>query len=265
MTFLHQSRNIRELRMGPGKSYKTGSIFETYPLPILGLVLDKDGLSVVQKRRIKTIRPDEIESYLKMTSDEILKHADIIEVNYANIVTPIVTEDWKPQSNSKTFKEFYWNVNKLGAATITPFKTVVLDNLSSLQDFNMQYMPEHLQGKDMLFDARKWAPAIGNKAIQVASVIWSLPCHGVVICHDETKENDVTGKTSTMPMLYGNKTKLMFPNQPSQFFYQINKFGKSKLFTVDFDQVVGLGARWPHGLPNEIENPNFQNIYERTT
>ena len=261
--FLHLSRYIRELRMGPGKSYKTGSIFETYPVPILGLVLDNDGLSVVQKRRIKSITPFELETYLKMSTEDILKIADIIEVNYATIVRPTPTLDWKPQSNSSTFKEFYFNLQKLSACVKLPFKTTVLDNLSSLQEYNMQYMPEHAEGKLMLFDPRKWAPAVGQKAIQCSSVIWSLPCHSVVIAHVETEKNEVTGKTLTQPSLYGTKTKLEFPQKPSQVFYQTCLFGKPKIYTTAFEQVDGLGARWPQPLPNEIEPPTFQSIYER--
>src|SRR5580658_9439546 len=108
--FLHLTKPIRELRMGPPKCWKTGGVLETYPLPLLCFQFDQDGSDVVTKRRVLKIKPDELKSLLSKTSDDILKLADIIEIPFYSLCRPQVTDDWTSQKNMETFKRIMWAI-----------------------------------------------------------------------------------------------------------------------------------------------------------
>src|SRR6266576_6273881 len=55
---------IREGRMGPPFSYKTGAVVETYPKPMLVLEFDPSGLDVV-KQPIERIEYTKLSEYCK--------------------------------------------------------------------------------------------------------------------------------------------------------------------------------------------------------
>lgn len=265
MPFLYQSRFIRELRMGSPKTYKTGSICETYPTPMLVLQFDSGGCDVVVKRPVTRFHPDKLKELLLKPSSEL---PPICEIAYYEVVKPQITDDWKPQHNSATFKHVMWNINQLAQTPVDklPFKLVFLDGLSRLQEFMLQYMPETTGGTGQLEDARKWAFSVGSKAMQIISTLYSLPCHVVVSCHiDDAEKNPVTEKVISMPLIYGSRPKAELGGLPSQFFYQKLLVGKPRLFTRDnaaaSDYIKGIGARWPVNLPAELD-PTFQAVYE---
>ncbi len=262
-TPLHLSRHIRELRMGAPKSWKTGSVVETYPTPILVLEFDQSGLSVVVDRAVTQIKTTELKLMLAKRPDEL---PVVSELPYYLITKPQITDDWKPQPNQETFKHVMWNINCLVSQPTVPYKTVVLDGMSRLQEFMLQYMPQTPGGSEQLVDARKWAFSVGAKAMQILSTLYSLPCHVVALCHiDSAERNLVTGTVDVLPLIYGKQPKREIGGLPSAFFYQRKVMGKPRLVTSDLiaatDNIRGLGATWPKYLPAELD-PTFQAIYE---
>jgi len=253
---------IREARMAPPKSYKTGSVGETYPLPMLFLQFDQDGCDVICKREVRKIKPIELDFILQKPETVF---PQITEIAYYDIVKPTISalaEDaYVPQNNIQTYKEFVANLIKLStiAEDKIPFRTVVLDGLSSLQRYQQQHMvscaPKRME------DARNWAGAIGANILKLTSVAYSIRTNVVILCHDVTQTNDKTDKVETLPYVYGTNTKKDFGGMPSQFFYQRITNGKALLYTKPVDYVSGIGARWPQNLPNPC-GCTYKEIYE---
>src|SRR5438093_4057320 len=125
---------IRELRMGPPKTWKTGSVVTSYPKPMLVFEGDEGGLDVVQQS-IEWIAPstdttNTLEQYCVVKREE-LRPITAIQFNVKDI--PRLDDLWKPTGDPKSFVNFNKTVNNLFLKGC-PWKTVVIDPVTVVQD-----------------------------------------------------------------------------------------------------------------------------------
>jgi|SRR5882724_343562 len=259
---------IREGRFGPGKTWKTGAIVNTYPKPMLVLELDSGGLDIISavapsradyiktditSKDIKTITtPDELISLQAKTTVE---QAIITCYDFGNKKSKAISDAFEPQADSDSFPHFI-KVANLVLTKPCPWKTVVLDNTTSLSNIIMGKLAA--VNKGIFSDARKWSPAIGDKIKAVIAEFTCLPCHFVVIMHEATDKNETTGEIRTEPAIYSAYRQLV-GTVLSQFFYQTKKNGKPVIITNDNGFIKGLGSRWPE-VPNEC-GVTFNELY----
>jgi hypothetical protein len=261
---------IRELRIGPPKSFKTGAIVGTYPKPMLVFMFDAGGLDIIPSKPptandlnrvkldilysdIKKIQPSELPTLCKLKSEELPK---VTLIDFTEGAKRLMTEQFTPFSDSKQYKDFNTCVNLL-VQQGCPWKTFVLDSITSLVDSLMSHVAS--SQASWLSDARKWSPAIGGKVLQHVSVMTTLPLHCVFIGHSHMEKNETTGEISVLP-LGPNRLSEQIGSLVSQYFYATCESGKAQVWTRPKGNVKAIGCRWPSDLP-QVVDADFKSIY----
>jgi hypothetical protein len=248
------SKLIREGRFGPPKSWKSGSIYSSYPRPLLALALKREELDIVREP-VFWIDQDKLEDACKQSTKDMhpLAAIDLGMTGKDYQLEPLYQMPKDPTSWPNVVKA----VNTITTKGC-PWKTVVFDNTSDLSDAIQQHQAAINFGGNA--DPRKWAPAIGAKIQHLVVILGKLPCHTVIIMHQFTDKNEITSEISTLPLIYSSVRETI-GSLLSQFFYQTMVNGQPTVLTKATGFVKGIGARWPSDLPVSISPPTFQNIY----
>lgn len=257
---------IREGRFGPPKTFKTGAIVGTYPRPMLVLELDSGGLDIIPStpftggdkikievtaKDITTIKFSELATYCSKKPEEL---PPITCLDLASHAPREISLNYDAPVDTETFISTINSCNQV--IKKCPWKTVVLDNTTTLSDAIYNHLAA--TNKGLLADARKWAPTVGNKIKAVLAEMCNLNAHFVVIMHEDTEKDELTGIIKTEPMIF-SKYRQLVGGFLSQFFYQKLVNGVPKIITADNGFIKGLGARWP-----ELHKENgvtFKEIY----
>lgn len=262
---------IRELRIGPPKSYKTGAVVGTYPKPMLVFLWDKDGLDIIPSVKqppnqkglidVDIIYSDMVEcknandlvAYCKLPQDKLPK---VLYIPFYKLNKLQMTEEFNPFATSAAYQDFVNAVNYL-ATFGCPWKTYVMDSTTSLCDAMMMSISN--TDKKMLSDARKWSPAVGAKVLQHIGVLNNMSCHTVFIAHSHMEKDETTGAISIVP-LGPNRFAEQVGSIVSQYLYATTESGEAKVLTRPKGSVKAIGCRWPSGLP-EVCGADFKSIY----
>jgi hypothetical protein len=258
--------------MGPPKSFKTGAVVGTYPKPMLYLGFDREGISVIPP---KGVTPGPGELKLDVTYDEI-RHAKpgelpsflhtsdqprVLAVDYTTGGTMDMELDFRPAKMSQPFMAFVQDYNQASAfirsGKALPWRTVVFDSITGYEDILLNHISSY--NPAAMADARQWAGQVGGKVRQTILTLTSWPCHIVFIMHSMIEKNETTGMVLELPSVYSSLRTDM-GGLFSQFFYAVKSNGVPKIWPHDKMFVRGIGARWPSGLPAEM-NPDFSSIY----
>ncbi len=250
-----QKKYIREGRMGPPFSYKTGGVVETYPKPMLVFEFDSSGLDVV-KQPVEWCEPAGIDTYCKAPAESL---PPILAVNFFNVEKRVFSLDPKTYS-SITAMTFLDVVNKL-VMQGCPWKTIVVDHLSGLSAAFVGYVGVNdIKAMD---DARKWAFMVGVLLERAIMVVQGLPCHSVFLCHCQTDKNEITGEIITEPMVPSAFRQRM-PGIFSQFFYAAIEGGKPIVYVQPTGFIRGLGMKKPGEPPSAKIAYDYRTIYGTT-
>lgn len=267
---------IREGRMGPPKSFKTGAVVGTYPKPLLAFVFDEGGLDVIPPRAnpqpkdsiafdcvhedIVWVKPSEISNAM---SKPMAEQPRITAIDFCDANIKQMDLGFKPTGTSTPYSAFMTTLNAIVTTayngTPLPWKTVVLDPVTGLSD--VIYLHIGAMSPGSLADARQWASQIGGKVQQTVSVITQLPAHVVIIMHSMIEKHELMGTIIELPKIYSGYRDNIGAHL-SQFFYATKENGKPIIWTTDMMYVRGIGARWPQGLPAKC-GPDFNSIYGR--
>ena len=260
-------KHIRELTMGPPKTWKTGRVAASYPRPLLLFEGDEGGQDIIptppHQILASTDTSNPLAEWCKKPTTS-LPPISAVQFNVKEDAT--LTSLFKPAGDPKAFADFNKTVNNLFLIGC-PWKTVVIDPVTVVQDMVLASFASSNAAK--MEDAQKWAGAVGEKVKRILATIFTLPCHVVVIMHTAKKDiiDPATRQvkdTIQEPVIYG-KVRNFIGSLPSQFFYQDSMVvaGRQEIFikTVPDGKVEGIGVRWPAGLPAKIPNPTFQAIY----
>lgn len=240
--------------MGLAKQFKTGAVVGTYPRPLLVLNFDENGLDVI-KEPIVDIPAKEFEGFCKQPTDKL---APLSCVDFRDLQQRLMTIVYQPQAAKEPFANFVDCVNKL-VKVGCPWKTVVLDSVSGFSDSILGHVAE--TNSSALGSALKWAPMIGQKIHQCLSVMTTLPCHVVFICHCTSPTvNETTSEVTVAPIVPSQWMRDRLGSLVSQFFYQVIEGKGAVVYTSNAPYVKGIGCRWPDGLPQKVA-ADFKSIY----
>jgi hypothetical protein len=262
---------IRECRMGPPKSFKTGAVVGSYPKPMLYLGFDQGGITVVPPKGrqvsngemimdscfedIVHIKPREVKGWLSKEQPKILA------VDYNTQGTADIDLFFRPAPNSAPFQNFIFDYNELStyirSTQSVPWRTVVFDSVTGYEDLILNHISQ--SNPQAMEDARRWAGQTGGKVRQTIITLCTWPCHVVFIMHSQIEKNETTGTVTELPSVFSN-LRSDIGGLFSQFFYAVKNNGQPKIWPHDRMFVRGVGARWPSGLGAEI-NPDFNSIY----
>lgn len=259
---------IREGRFGPPKCFKTGSVVGTYPKPMLVLSLDPGGLDIIPGKGLEhkggcilditqedivTIKPADFDTW---KAKPLTEQPKVLCVDFSMPSPQAIDLMFAQKKDSESMPTFIATCNSVLKGP-TPWKTVVLDNLTRVSEIIHGFI-SHSNAK-MLLDARQWASSIGQKIGVINAEFTKLPCHYVVIMHESTDKNEITGEIRTEAMIY-SQYRNVIGGVLSQFFHQKKSNGKPIIDTTDMAYVKGIGPRWPVNLPPEC-GVTFKEIY----
>lgn len=242
---------IREGRIGPPKSWKTGAVVSTYRRPILVFNFDAGGLDIVTEK-IEYVEPKQILAMSKLTTDQL---PPITAVNFWDIVPQKVGVNFTPSGTGIPFITFVECINYL--VDSCPWKTIVLDPVTGLNERVISQVA--ITNSKAMEDPRKWASMVGSKVQQVINVMCMLKADSVCIMHTSLEKDEKTGTISTLPII-PSRAKERIGALFSQFFYACIEGGKPVIYTRARGWVSGIGARWPQNLP-EVCGPTYKEIY----
>jgi len=247
---MSQKKWIREGRMGPPMSWKTGAM-ETYPKPTLFLEFDTAGLDVI-RQPVVYIHPKELPTLCKKEQSSL---PAITAVDFSSLSNPPFSLEIKTYDNI-TALNFLDVVNCL-VVNGCPWKTVVLDHLSGLVKAFIGYIG--VSESKAMDDARKWAHMAGVLSERAIMVIQGLQAHTVFLMHVETEKNEVTGEIITEPMM-PSKFRQRLPGLFSQFFYATIEGGVAMVYAQPTGFIKGLGMRKPDQAAAKLK-ADFRSIY----
>lgn len=257
---------IRELRAGRTKTWKTGATVGTYPKPMLCLMFDQSGLDIIPTTANPLMPMDIVAGDIVYASPgtlgaELAKgtHPKVLAINYfQGRKNPLELEVRACVPDESMFMHFVKDIDSLfKVKDAVPYKTVVLDSVTGLQDLVFSFISSKNAG--MLGDARQWAFQLGQKVKNTIAALTCLNAHIVVIMHTEIIKDENKGTVDELPSVYSgfrNEVGAYF----SQFFYAMIKDSKPMVSTVDTGFMKGLGMRWPIGLPG-VSAPTFKDLY----
>ena len=269
------SKLIRELRWGPPKSFKTGAVVGTYPKPLLYFGFDVDGLSVIPAKAalkneqlvqfdccyedIVFCEPGKLGEWVKKPAAEQPK---ILCVDYTKIRPQVLTLEYSPLKSQEALQKFQdpmtGDFNKLCGKTELPWKTIVLDGVTGYMEVVMSHFSS--LNANRMADARDWAFQIGQMVKRLMCSMTMMPCHTVILMHDEMEKNELSQQISVIPSVYGKELKNITGGLFSQYFYSMkSQSGKPVVLMNDKMFVRGVGGRWPV-LQGEVA-PDFKSIY----
>lgn len=248
------SKFIREGRMGPPKSFKTGAVVGTYPRPMFVFNFDPGGLDIVNEP-VQYIEPKDLKAMTELPTDKL---PPLTAINFWDITTKKMNPMFAITGSTEPYLKFVECINLL--ADKCPWKTVVIDPLTGLSETVLTSVA--MMNPKAMEDARKWASLVGGKLQQAASVLGGLEAHTVCIMHSQTEMNELTKDIFVYPLI-PSKVREKIGALFSQFFYATVEIGnppKAVVYTAPRGFVKGIGARWPQGLPNPC-GPTFNDIY----
>ncbi|MDE2097265.1 MAG: hypothetical protein KGL39_08490 [Patescibacteria group bacterium] len=263
---------IRELRWGPPKSFKTGAVVGTYPKPLLYFGFDVDGLSVIPSSKqpkvdgtipfdivyedIVQCQPGQLGQFVTKT-----EQPKVLSVDYTSVRPRLLTLEYNPSKSQEALQKFQdpssGDFNKLAGLTALPWKTVVLDGVTGYMEVVLSHFSSLAPGR--MADARDWAFQVGQMVKRVMTSITMLPCHVVVLMHDEMDKNELNQMVGVNPYVYGREVRAIGGGFFSQYFHTKKSGTKPVIEAVDSGYVRGIGARWPV-LTGETA-PDFKSIY----
>lgn len=261
---------IRELRWGPPKSFKTGAVAGTYPKPMLYFQFDVDGLSVIPSKTAKAdtsliqfdvtyeeitwIKPGELSKWVTKPEAEQPK---ILAVDYTKVRPTMLTLEYNPLKSQEGLQLFHGDYNQLCNKATLPWKTVLLDGVTGYMELVLSHFSAI--NPNRMADARDWAFQVGQMVKRVMASMTMLPCHAVVLMHDEMEKNELSQQVNVIPSVYGKELKNISGGLFSQYFYATKVLGKPVVLSNDKMFVRGVGARWP--IIQQDCPPDFKSIY----
>lgn len=266
---------IRELRWGPPKSFKTGATVGTYPKPLLYFGFDNDGLSVIPSKnapkeqslvQFNCCYEDIIECPPGKLKEWVIKPIEqqpkILSVDYSKVRPVKLNLDYMPLRGQEGLQLFQapntGDFNCLAGKTVLPWKTVVWDGVTGYMETVLSHFSD--MNPNRMADARDWAFRVGQMVKTVMNSMATLPCHVVVLMHDELDKNELTSQINIIPSVYGKELKNISGGLFSQYFYAKKSIsGKPIILSNDAIFLKGLGGRWP--ILTGESAPDFTSIY----
>ena len=125
---------IRQLLFGPPKTGKTKNSVETFPRPLVDINWDSNGYSSVDPKLYTLMEPEEFKKRLDANGP----FPDITVVDFNKSIVSAARIDQFKDYTSANYASFLTTLNKL--ARSKAFKTVVVDSITTLSDFIMEFV-----------------------------------------------------------------------------------------------------------------------------
>jgi hypothetical protein len=242
---------VKELRFGRPKTGKTRNVVDTYPRPLLLFNFDPQGWESV-KTPVSLIGS---EAFRKKLEKEGETWPEVTVLDYSTKVGKVGLDQYRT-SSSIPLMTFIRDLNALEKC---PFKTVVLDSLTSRSDLIWEFVANLNSVRKLEF--QHWG-MIQSKAMEIDQALLSLSCHTVLIAHEGTQKDEITGEIRVLPLTFGKYAEqigMVF----SQVLYATTELEKGRVryvvYTAPKGLIRGIGVRWPDLPP--VVGPTWGDLY----
>jgi hypothetical protein len=249
---------IRELRFGKPKTWKTSSVVGSYPEPLLLFNFDPDGFTSVSGRTINLITSEDFRAAL-LNKEFKWNTSQVWIIDYTAKGKQRISSDQFKNQTQAPLQRFITDCNAL--FDNCPFKTVVLDSTTMLNGTVLEFVCQLNSVKMPTLPL--WGQILG-KLEEIVGCLCSLPCHLVMIAHEDSEKDELTGEISLWPMFTGQMKKKvgMLVNQYLYATTETGGDGKTKgvIYTQPRGLMKGIGMRFPQNRP-PVCGPRFSDVY----
>lgn len=252
------NQKVKELRFGPPLSWKTGAVGTTYPTPLLLFNFQANGW--VSIRRPTTVLNS---ATFRNAMKGKAPFADVTVVDYAAAKNKLTASVLMP-TGSERYSEFVGDFNHL--YEYNPFATVVIDPYTLLDVEILNFVVK--LDPDIKYPGRAMIAHYGylqSKKRELIGALLGLDCHCVMIGHEESQKDEVTGEINTVTAGTGKFQETMGMHFAQVLYARIEADEKGNarpiVHTKPFGRIKSLGMRWPDGKP-AICGATFHDLYE---
>ena len=147
--------------------------------------------------------------------------------------------------NPKGYMEVVNFINELHSRDPFPWEMVCVDTITTLQEHLCALVMNHHKTSTL---AKPHWGVIKNNWIEFFSGFLTLPCDRIVICHDGTREDDVTNSVEVRPALLGSYRNEIGKNFNEIYHFSGYEGGKYKVRTAASKKYL---ARTTKGFKEE--------------
>jgi len=163
-----------------------------------------------------------------------------------------------PGGAGKRFNHDMGELKKLAVKGEFPYKTIVIDSLTTLSDRLMEHIMRENPGVKRTPTKLAQAPALQDYGMfrifmkQFIAEILALPCNIIMVAHVEIIKDETTGQLLRVPMLTGKLAKELVIYFEEVYYAYVEGEGSSRKYMLQTQADKKFNCRSQRGLPPTI-------------
>lgn len=176
-----------------------------------------------------------------------------------------ITYDQYPLNKSdvggsgKKFNHDMGELKKLALENKFPYKTIVIDSLTTMSDRVMEYLMKTNPGIKRTVTQCAQAPSLQDYGIfrifmkQFIAEILSFPCNVIMIAHIELVKDELTGQLLRVPMLTGKLAKELPIYFEEVYYAYVEGENEKRKHVLQTQSDRKFSCRTQRGLPPKLD------------
>jgi len=164
-----------------------------------------------------------------------------------------------PGEAGQRFNDDMGKLKQLATSGDFPYKTIVIDSLTTLSDRIMSYLMKSNPGIKRVITQGAQAPALQDYGVfrifmkQFIAEILSFPCNVVMIAHIDIVKDENTGQLLRVPMLTGKLAKELPIYFEEVYYAYVEGEGTTRKHMLQTQSDRKFNCRTQRGLPAKLE------------
>lgn len=156
------------------------------------------------------------------------------------------------------FNDDMGKLKSLAAMGEFPYKTIVIDSMTTMSDRIMEYLMKSNPGIKRTLTKGGQAPALQDYGVfrifmkQFIAEILSFPCNVIMTAHIEIVKDEMTGALLRVPMLTGKLSKELPIYFEEVYYASVEGEGTSRKHVLQTQSDRKFNCRTQRGLPPKI-------------
>lgn len=166
----------------------------------------------------------------------------------------------KPGESGRRFNDHMGELKKAAEEGKFPYKTLVIDSLTTASDRLMEYLMSQNPGIKRTVTKGGQAPALQDYGVfrifmkQFISEVINFPCNVIFTAHIETVKDEDSGRVLNIPMLTGKLAKELPIYFEEVYLAKVAGEGAQRKYMLQTQSDRKFNCRTQRGLPVEIES-----------
>ena len=166
---------------------------------------------------------------------------------------------FNPAESGKLFNDAMGELKKHAQAGTFPYKTIVIDSLTTLSDRIMEYLMKSNPGIKRVLTQGGQAPALQDYGVfrifmkQFIAEILNFPCNIIMTAHVEDVKDETTGRILRVPMLTGKLAKELPIYFEEVYYAYVEGEGSTRKHVLQTQSDKKFNCRTQRGLPPKMD------------